>query len=60
LKQSSRNSVLKALTGVLGEAIDLEVAGLLMCSGVMSTDLGEGANVVKEETDSELDEIESC
>lgn len=29
LKQSSRNSVLIALTGVIGEAIDLEVTGLL-------------------------------
>jgi len=60
LKQSSRNSVLKALTGVLGEAIDLEVAGLLMFSGVMSTDLGEYTNVDKEETDSGFDEIEPC
>lgn len=50
-------SLLTALTGVTGEAIDLEVAGL----GIRSiTSAVEGTNVDKEERDSGFDETEPC
>ena len=44
----------------MGEAIDLEVGGLVIWSIVMSDVLGESTNVDKEERDSALDEIEPC
>jgi len=57
LKQSSLGSVLIALSGVIGEAIDLVAESLLV--GV-SRVFGEGRKVDKEEIDSQLDEIEPC
>lgn len=59
LKPVSLYSLLTALTGVTGEAIDLEVAGLCIWS-IMSAALGEGTQVDKEERDSGFDEIEPC
>jgi hypothetical protein len=56
LMKSSLESLLTAQIGVDGEAIDLEVAGLVD----MSTVLGEGRKVDKEERDSGFDEIEPC
>jgi hypothetical protein len=58
LKHSSEDSILIALAGVIGEAIDLEAESLRIGVGV-SIVLGEVIKVDKE-SDSELDGIEPC
>jgi hypothetical protein len=62
LNQSSFDSLLVALTGVIGEAIDFEVNGSLffLWSRGESIVFGEGTKVDNEERDSECDEIEPC
>lgn len=59
LKHSTGESILIALTGVIGEAIDL-VAGSLMMGVGVSMVLGELTKADTEERDSEFEEIEPC
>jgi hypothetical protein len=59
LKHSSEESLLNALAGVIGEAIDLVVESLRIGVGVFIV-LGEETKVDKEESDSELDVFEPC
>ena len=57
LKPMSLRSLLTAVTGVTGEAIDLEVAGLWVWSIVSA---GEGTKVDSEERDLGLEDMEPC